>query len=349
LRTAIEQLLPKRLERRKKEEEEHRDGEGCEDSCYGGFKAWEEVAANRDVIFGTKLGVRQGTPGIVVGNFSDGHHVTVRFDEREDGSELCVNVLPEALMTPLPGGFRLGQRVVALYDLMLHDEIGVRLGTGGAIVGRLGEDRLMVLFDERLDREAGASPENGGGPVSVSFREVAPQRLLAGGFRIAQQVQSAMDLIVGDRVVVPAGMRGVVLAEFSDTRLTVAFGPPEDGGQSCFNVLPLEIRPLVAEVQQAETQAPTGNAGTDGEDASATNDDDGEQDEEEEEDEVQEGQQEQQERQPPTTEKQKDEETFATPSREEKQKEQDGHDEEQKKKDSSFPSSDAVVECIAVD
>jgi len=235
--------VPETLERRRKEAEEDDEAEEArgEGLCHGGFRPWQEVAANRDVIFGTKLGVRQGTPGVVIGDFTDGLHVTVKFDEREDGSELCVNVLPEALMAPLPGGFRLSQRVVALYDLMLNDVIGVRLGTGGIVVGQLVEDRLMVLFDARVDCGiAGAAHE---GPVSVSFREVAAQRPLVGGFSIAQKVQSAMDLIVGNRVVVRAGTHGSVLAEFSDTRLTVAFDPPEDGGQSCFNVLPLEIKP----------------------------------------------------------------------------------------------------------
>jgi len=69
------------------------------------------------------------------------------------------------------------------------------------------------------------------------------ERPLVGGFAIAQQVQSAMDLVIGTRVVVKVGTRGSVLAEFSDTRLTVAFDASEDGGQSCFNVLPLEIKP----------------------------------------------------------------------------------------------------------
>jgi hypothetical protein len=248
LRNAIEQLLPQRLEQVRKEEEENKEDD--EDMCFGGFRAWQEVAANRDVMFGPRLGVRQGTPGIIVGNFTDGFHVTVRFDEREDGSELCVNVLPEALMAPLPGGFRLRQRVVALYDLVLNDEIGVTLGTGGVVVGQLGEDRLMVLFDTRVD--SGAAPE---GPVSVSYREVTVQRVLVGGFKIAQRVQSAMDLVVGNRVVVKAGTRGAVLAEFSDTRLTVAFDPPEEGGQSCFNVLPLEIKPCSDSVVEDEDVA----------------------------------------------------------------------------------------------
>ncbi|CAK0834850.1 unnamed protein product [Prorocentrum cordatum] len=236
LRSAMEQLVPERLAQRRREAEA--DGEAQEEVCFGGFKAWQEVAANRDIIFGRKVGVRQGTPGILVGNFTDDHHVTVRFDEREDGSDLCVNVLPEALMAPLPGGFRLSQRVVALYDLLLNGEIGVRLGTPGTVVGSLGEDRLMVLFDVR----AADAVTGQGGPVSVSFREVAPQRLLVGGYCIGQRVQSAMDLVVGNRIVVNAGNPGAVLAEFSDTRLTVAFDAPQGGAQSCFNVLPVEIR-----------------------------------------------------------------------------------------------------------
>jgi len=234
LRSAVEQLVPNELARRVREDQE--DYDAAQDHCHGGFRAWQEVAANRDIIFGTKLGVKQGAPGIIVGNFSDGCHVTVRFDEREDGSELCVNVLPEALMAPLPGAFRLGQRVIALYELMLNDEIGVRLGTGGVVVGSLGEDRLMILFDARVDSGKGSV-----GPVSVGFREVTIQRTLVGGFNIAQRVQSAMDLIVGSQVVVKAGTCGSVLAEFSDTRLTVAFDTQEGSG-SCFNVLPLEIK-----------------------------------------------------------------------------------------------------------
>jgi hypothetical protein len=41
------------------------------------------------------------------------------------------------------------------------------------------------------------------------------------------------------QVVVQAGCRGTVLAEFSDTRLTVVFETSETGTPSCFNVLPL--------------------------------------------------------------------------------------------------------------
>jgi len=225
--------MPKRFEKRKQEAEE--DTEENDEACYGGFKAWQQVAAARDVIFGNKVGVRQGTPGVLVGNMSDGSHVTVRFDQREDESELCVNVLPEALMNPLPGGFRLGQKIVALFDLMLNDKLGVLLGTPGTVVARSDNDRLTVLFDHREDNEEGS--------VSVSYREVNALRLLAGGFKIAQFVQPVTDLVVSGRAVVKTGTRGRILAEFSETRLTVAFDRAEAGNQSCFNVLPLEIQP----------------------------------------------------------------------------------------------------------
>ena len=104
--------------------------------------------------YGSNIIVRQGSPGIIVGNCEDGCHLTVKFDEREDGSELCVNVprqfcdsreclitlplgqkqsetevVPEALMLPLPGGFRLHQKVVALYELLLNSDMKVPLGS----------------------------------------------------------------------------------------------------------------------------------------------------------------------------------------------------------------------------
>ncbi|CAK0870345.1 unnamed protein product [Prorocentrum cordatum] len=141
---AMEQVIPGKLAERIREDVEERAGD--DDVCLGGFKAWQEVAANRNVIFGSRVGVKQGTPGIIIGNFTDGFHVTVKFDEREDGSELCVNLLPEALMAPLPGGFRLGQRVVALYDLLLNEEVGVRVGTAGAIVGSCAPLLVSLLY-----------------------------------------------------------------------------------------------------------------------------------------------------------------------------------------------------------
>ncbi|CAK9077053.1 unnamed protein product [Durusdinium trenchii] len=239
LRKAMEQLVPERLANRIKEAAEE---EIDETDCLGGFKAWGDIAASRDILYGSSIIVRQGSPGIVLGNCDDGCHLTVKFDEREDGSELCVNVVPEALMLPLPGGFRLHQKVVALYELLLNSDMKVPLGSVGHIIGSLGGDRVTVLFEPaKLLFGDHSIPEY---PVSVNIREVAAQRLLVGGFSIAQRVQASMSLVVGNRVVVHAGCRGTVLAEFSDTRLTVVFETEtEESSPSCFNVLPLEILP----------------------------------------------------------------------------------------------------------
>jgi len=235
LQNAMEHLIPDELERRRREEAEDL-AEQDEQHCHGGFSAWQEVAASRDIIFGDRIGVRQGTPGIIIGNFAD--HLTVKFDEREDGYDLCVNLLPEGLMSPLPGGFRLGQRIVTRNDLLLNGEIGVRLGMTGTVIGHEGGERLCVQFDQRLDNQIGT--------VIVHFKELAANSLLVGGFRIAQNVMAAVDLTVGSRVAVKAGTLGKVLAEFSDTRLTVSFDLPQGNGQSCYNVLPMEITPWQA-------------------------------------------------------------------------------------------------------
>ncbi|CAE7334648.1 BFAR [Symbiodinium necroappetens] len=242
LRVAMETLLPKRLAARLKEAAEDEQ----EPEQLGGFQAWSEIAASRDILYGNNVIVRQGSPGIVVGICEDAVHLTVKFDEREDGSDLCVNVVPEALMLPLPGGFRLRQHVVALYELLLNSDMKVPLGSVGHVIGSLGEDRITVLF-ESLSRPAATPgevhqsvPEY---PVSVNIREVAAKRPLVGGFSIAQKVQASMSLVVGSRVVVHAGCRGTVLAEFSDTRLTVVFETSETGAPNCCNVLPLEIMP----------------------------------------------------------------------------------------------------------
>mmetsp|Transcript_57311 Transcript_57311/g.134067 ORF Transcript_57311/g.134067 Transcript_57311/m.134067 type:complete len:447 (+) Transcript_57311:65-1405(+) len=236
LRIAMETLIPERLAKRLQEAAEDEQ----ESECLRGFQAWGEISASRDILYGSTVIVRQGSPGIVVGNCEDGAHLTVKFDEREDGSDLCVNVVPEALMLPLPGGFRLRQRVVALYELLLNSDMKVPLGSVGHVIGSLGDDRVTVLFE--LSRQATEDNHMPEYPVSVNIREVAAQKPLVGGFSIAQRVQASMSLVVGNEVVVHAGCRGTVLAEFSDTRLTVVF-ETESGSPNCFNVLPLEILP----------------------------------------------------------------------------------------------------------
>jgi len=255
LQGAILHLLKAEAETRAEEDREDVENE---DKLLGGLSCWQEVVCSRDVYFGSnEVGVRAGTPGIVVSNYMDGRHVTVKFDYREDGSELCVNVLPEALMDPLPGGFRPGQRVQATINLTMEGALGVRLGTGGVIVGRV-EQCLVVDFDQRADGVDGT--------VCVEGTNVIEERLLVGGYKLAQLVQAATDLHVGNKLSVPAGAYGYVIGEYSSTRLTVNFGSePSDSTTPCLNVLPMEILPCPLPLAKPFASAPANKGGDGGE------------------------------------------------------------------------------------
>ena len=67
--------------------------------CTGGGPSGFELLLTHPR-YGNNVIVRQGSPGIVVGICDDAVHLTVKFDEREDGSDLCVNV---TWMNPLFG------------------------------------------------------------------------------------------------------------------------------------------------------------------------------------------------------------------------------------------------------
>lgn len=233
LKAAMEHLMPIAAERRRLEEEEEEAEEDTK--CLGGFSAWETIAAARDIGFGPLVGVRQGTPGIVICNYQDGLHLVVKFDAREDGSEGVVNVLPTDLMKPLPGGFRLGQKVVACFDLVLEDGKAVaKLGAPGVVVAQGLGDHILVLFRERLDGEDG--------PVNVHHKMIAPDRLLVGGFRLGQKIECCRDLVVDGVVAVPFRTIGLIVGEYSDTRLTVVFETGNQSGHNHFNISPMELR-----------------------------------------------------------------------------------------------------------
>lgn len=240
----MEKIVPDQLKRRKSEDAEEELEE--EQVCHGGFVPWQAVAAAQDISFGHILGVRLGTPGIVVGNSSDDHHVTVKFDKREDDSDLCVDVLPAHLMKPLPGNFRLGQKVMACVDLHLNGALVVPLGCVGTIIGPAAgtaesTEFLLILFEERLDGMEGY--------VAVHHPMILPHRLLVGGYRLGQKVLCNRDLIVNGQLLVSTDTPGKIVGEYSDTRLTVAFDAGEnnqnqEGYEShcVFNVQPAEIR-----------------------------------------------------------------------------------------------------------
>jgi len=137
-------------------------------------------------------------------------------------------------MNPLPGGFHLSEKVCASHDLLLEGGVVVQLGTLGMIVGPVDEYHMHVLFHERTDGIEGY--------LNVHHEMIAPYRLLVGGFRLGQKIQASMDLVVGHEVAVPFGTSGIVMGEYSDTRLTIAFEVEGQGRNTHFNVLPMEIR-----------------------------------------------------------------------------------------------------------
>jgi hypothetical protein len=236
LQSAMEQLIPQRLEQRRDDVQEEKSKDDGKTILHCGFSDWQEVAAVVDIMFDTtgKIGVRRGTPGIVVDGSPDGRHVVVKFDQREDGSELCVHVLPQALVEPLPGGLRLDQRVVAVYELFVNAEVAVRLGTSGVVTSRHDKEHVVVQFDRRAD--------NINAMVVVHINAIQAHKTLLGGFHIGQEIQAAADLQVGSQVVAKAGSRGIVINEYSDIRITVSL-TSEAAGSRYLNVLPSEIVP----------------------------------------------------------------------------------------------------------
>jgi hypothetical protein len=230
----MDHLIPEEVQRRRLEDEEEEAEEN--NVCFGGFSSWEVVAAARDIGFTGSVGVRLGTPGVVICNHQDGLHVVVKFDTREDGSEAGVNVLPTDLMRPLPGDFRLGQKVVASFDLVIEDGSSIaKLGSHGVIVAHGFGDHVLVLFEKRLDDEDG--------PVNVHHKMIAPDRLLVGGFRLGQKVECCRDLVVDGVVQVPFRTPGMIAGEYSDTRLVVVFDLGDQNSlPTAFNISPMELR-----------------------------------------------------------------------------------------------------------
>jgi hypothetical protein len=75
----MEKLIPERLKQRRQEALEDQLQEQNETRSFiGGFSIWQEVAAAVDIMFDAgvgKVGVRKGTPGIVVDVSPDNRHV----------------------------------------------------------------------------------------------------------------------------------------------------------------------------------------------------------------------------------------------------------------------------------
>jgi len=230
LQNIVEEVVSEEDLARRREEAE----EGVE-PLPEGFQPWQEVAANKDLLSGDSMLAAFGTPGVIVGPAAD-NRIRVKFDERLDGSDLCVDVLPDELTQQLPPscGVRVGQRVVATADLQAGERVLVRFSTKGTAMSVAHEGRVLVAFDEGADG-------NGVQRINVLPHEIAACRKLAGGFQVGEKVRSKQELRSGERLLVKAGTSGVVVNEYSASRVSVRFDELEEGVEGLINVCPGEI------------------------------------------------------------------------------------------------------------
>lgn len=229
----LEALVPMQVERRRQEQE-------AEPAILGGFTAWQEVVAARDLKSGSTLLAAFGTKGVVLCNHTcdgcaESNKVKVKFDLVLIGNG-TVNVSPHEIVPQLSEsfGFKIADVVAASRNLMVGDEVVAPFGTQGTVIGAaLGvPDRLSVLFEGKSH------------PFNVTVPEITFY-MLVGGYRLAQRVQASKDLCTnGDTLIVRCSTPGTVMAQYSDTRLIVQFDDRADGSSLGVNVTVSEIKAL---------------------------------------------------------------------------------------------------------
>mmetsp|Transcript_24235 Transcript_24235/g.53816 ORF Transcript_24235/g.53816 Transcript_24235/m.53816 type:complete len:322 (-) Transcript_24235:168-1133(-) len=234
---AIEALFPEELERRRAEAGEDEESE----ETPGNFSVGDEIVASRNLMIGSDIVASFGTRGAVVATRAVPGRLSVKFDENTDGTRRCIHVLPNEVMHQLPPAYRvcIAQRVFAVRDLVCGDQVIVRFGVQGTVLGPHPPNRIMVQFDTRADGN-----DNGlrrPGAVNVTQDEIQPWRVLSGGFWPGARVKASRCLYANDRIIVNDGVTGIVRQEFSETRLTVQFDQRADGSDAMVNVTAAEI------------------------------------------------------------------------------------------------------------
>lgn len=232
---SISKVLVRMLESSHGEELKERRSEEEEDVILGGYEAWQEVAASRDIYVGERLVIAFGTSGIVLCNH-ESSHIKVKFDASLWGTG-TVNVFPNDLMRqmpPNPLGLKIGEAVIAAMNLMIGDVVAIPFGTRGTVLGPRPEGRIEVSFEE-----SSAEPAKN---LNVQSFEIQPAKELLGGFRVAQRVKAAADIRVQETLLAAPGSFGTVLGEYSDTRLIVCFDQRQDGREEAVNLGPNEIQ-----------------------------------------------------------------------------------------------------------
>lgn len=235
---SISKVLLRMLESSHGEELQQRRSEEEEDEVIlGGYEAWQEVAASRDIYVGERLVIAFGTSGIVLCNH-ESSHIKVKFDASLWGTG-TVNVFPDNLMPQMPQnplGLKIGEAVMAALNLMIGDVVVVPFGTRGTVLGPGPEGRIEVSFEE-----SSVEPARN---LNVQSFEIQPAKELLGGFRVAQRVKAAGDIRVEETLLAAPGSFGTVLGEYSDTRLIVRFDARADGRTEAVNLGPNEIEAI---------------------------------------------------------------------------------------------------------
>jgi len=203
-----------------------------------GIVSWQEVAAAHDLMIGDLLVANHGAKAVVISGDIVPDRVTVRFDNPMDGVDRFIHVAHHEIVPQLPkkAGVCIGQRVVATGDLHVGDLCIVRLGMQGTVLRQspcIEELRVTVQFDEREDGDTAT--------VEVMPHEITPLQVMPGGFLPGHRVRASRDLKADERLLVKAGVDGVIIAPYSDSRLTVRFSSMEGHNGPLVNVKADEI------------------------------------------------------------------------------------------------------------
>eukprot|EP00929_Paragymnodinium_shiwhaense_P086853 TRINITY_DN47257_c0_g1_i1.p1 TRINITY_DN47257_c0_g1~~TRINITY_DN47257_c0_g1_i1.p1 ORF type:complete len:266 (+),score=28.11 TRINITY_DN47257_c0_g1_i1:123-920(+) len=195
----------------------------------GDFHLGQSIVAADDLLFGDRIGITLGSPGLVVGATPARDGLLVRFDSRLDGDTGDVVVGPAQIMTdrPLLGDFRIGQKVQAILELHTAGTRAVGAGSPGVVLAEHNDTRLTVSF----------SVEDGGTRwLNVLPSEIIAVHPLPDDFPQGHEVETTLSLTMREGLM-PTGTRGRVISGVNRAQVVVAF--PVDGGLQAHMVVDL--------------------------------------------------------------------------------------------------------------
>lgn len=115
------------------------------------FKIGDDVCASRDIDDRSEVGIQFGTRGVVHGRCAAIEGLVLVHFHPALGGMRRVNVRPCELVSPGPhaGGFMVGDVVESVRNLVGGQELLVRVGVRGIVIGPHTDTRVTVKFGER--------------------------------------------------------------------------------------------------------------------------------------------------------------------------------------------------------